>query len=176
MNGNEKNEDSRRKIGTELTGLLADTYVLMNRTQLYHWNIEGPQFKGLHDLFEKQYRELFEAVDDIAERIRTIGYYTSGTLADFLDASELPVDRVARDSRDILLHLIEGHQQVIRRSKSILRHAEASGDEGTVDLVAERLRVHEKPIWMLKSQASVTSEELASPKREFVRALAGASR
>lgn len=148
----------------------------MNRTQLYHWNIEGPQFKGLHDLFEKEYQNLFEAVDDIAERIRTIGYYTPGTLADFLDASELPVDRIARDSRDILLHLIEGHQQVIRRAKTVLRHAEAAGDDGTLDFVGDRLRDHEKTVWMLKSQASVTSEELVSPKREYAGALAEASR
>jgi len=162
----------RRTIAKELTGILADTYVLMNRTQLYHWNIEGPHFKGLHDLFETQYRELFDAVDDIAERIRTIGYYTPGTLDDFIQSSEMPRERVARDSREILIHIIEGHQQVIQRLKLAMRQAEAAHDDGTLDLLAERLRVHEKTTWMLRSQASVTSEELASMRLENVEALA----
>lgn len=161
-----------RTIAKELTGVLADTYVLMNRAQLYHWNVDGPQFKSLHDLFEAQYRELFEAVDEIAERIRTIGYYTPGTLDDLLHVSEIPRERIARDSREILLHVIEGHQQVIQRVRLAMRQAEAASDEGTLDLLTERLRSHEKTAWMLRSQASVTSEELASSHLESVEALA----
>lgn len=168
----ENTNDMRRTIAAELSGLLADSYVLMNRTQLYHWNIEGAQFKGLHDLFEKQYRELVEAVDEIAERIRTIGYYTPGSLDDIIKASEMPRDRLARDSREILLHLIEGHQQVIRRAKLGMRQADEAHDHATLDLLSERLRTHEKTTWMLRSQAAPTSEELAAERLEGVEALA----
>lgn len=144
----------------------------MNRTQLYHWNIEGRHFKGLHDLFETQYRELFEAVDDIAERIRTLGYYTPGTLGDFIQASDMPRDRVERDSREILLHVVEGHQHVVRRLELAMRQAETANDIGTIDLLTQRLRVHEKATWMLRAQASITSQELAGIPVEHVEAIA----
>ena len=160
INNDMKSSSNHRETAETLAGLLADTYVLYNRTQLYHWNVEGPQFRALHTLFEEQYRDLALAVDMIAERIRTLGYYAPGSLQELADNTRLDQERVAHDAKDMVLHLVEGHQEVARRLEELRPVAEAAKDESTVDLAVERLRVHEKAAWMLNSQAGRSSEWL----------------
>jgi starvation-inducible DNA-binding protein len=158
----------RQEMATGLTGLLADTYMLYNTTQFYHWNIEGPQFHSLHQMFEEQYHELAEAVDLIAERIRVLGFYTPGTLPEFERISRLTQTENDRDSGDMLRHLVTGHQQIVHRIRDLQTSAERILDEATADLLVERLRWHEKRIWMLRSQAGGPSEAITV--EEFARA------
>lgn len=143
-----------------LTGLLADTYVLYNTTQFYHWNVEGRSFAELHEMFEKQYLELAEAVDTIAERIRVLGYYTPGTLEDLLHLSRLSQRANVHDPDTILAHLVEGHRQVTHRLIELRGLAEKSMDEASLDLLVERQRRHEKIEWLLRSQAGQASRAL----------------
>lgn len=165
-----KNADST--LATGLTGLLADTYTLYNTTQFYHWNVEGPQFHSLHAMFEEQYDELADAVDLIAERIRVLGWYTPGTLDDFSNLSRIRQKANVRDADTMLEHLIEGHQQVAHRIRELLAETEKVLDQATEDMLIERLRIHEKTTWMLKSQAGRDSKRMSleSTEREAVHA------
>lgn len=158
--------DRKRDLATHLTGVVADSYILYHTTQFCHWNVEGPQFYALHEMFEKQYRNLAEAIDLIAEQIRTLGMYTPGTLSDYLKWSRLEQDSNLRGPSKMLRRLISDHEQVVDRIRAAIKVAERVGDEATLDLLVERLRAHEKDVWMLKSQASVESRqpELVSDK------------
>lgn len=164
---------SPEALAEGLSGLLADTYVLYNRTQLYHWNVEGPHFRALHGLFESQYQELAEAVDVIAERIRAVGFYTPGSLPELLRSTRLRETRVARDANEILIHLINGHQQVVHRARQLRQLADEACDDATEDLLIERIRKHEKAAWILKSQAGDKSQELASARARPLEAVSG---
>ena len=120
----ESNHEKRyadKKLAAGLTGLLADTYTLYNTTQFYHWNVEGPQFHSLHAMFEEQYDELADAVDLIAERIRVLGWYTPGTLRDFLEVSRIEQTENVRDSAAMLDHLIRGHRTVAAQLAELVR-------------------------------------------------------
>ena len=161
MARNEEREQ-RDRLVEGLTGLLADTYAVYHSTQACHWNVEGPQFHSLHAMFEEQYTELAEAIDDIAERIRAVGFYAPGTMEHLNQLSHIRQPDLLRDPSEMLLHLIEAHRQVIHRANALRGHAEDALDEATADLLIERLRVHEKALWMLCSQAGRGSEELAS--------------
>lgn len=137
-----------------LETLLADSYSLMAQTHLAHWNVEGPNFFGLHAAFEEQYQELFTAIDEIAERIRALGGYAPGGLA-MLDAMS-EIDGMERKlaSNDYLAHLAKYHEILIA---SAVKGRDAAGDAGdseTEDLFIARLQVHEKTLWMLKSALS----------------------
>ncbi len=156
-----RHTEQQQRLAAGLAGLLADTYVVYNSTQCGHWNIEGPQFQPLHELFENQYGELAEAIDVIAERIRALGFYAPGTLPELLEMSRVQQRPGQRDADSILLHLIESHQQVAHRLRELQGLAEAEMDEATLDVLVERLRSHEKTVWMLKSQAGVASEVLS---------------
>lgn len=158
----ETEPESAAALARGLSGLLADTYVLFNTTQVYHWNIEGPQFAALHEMFEQQYRDLSQAIDMIAERIRSVGFYADGTLGELLTRSRLVQETGVRDSKRMLGHLAEGHQQIAHRIRELQGIAEARMDEATIDMLIERLRIHEKTVWMLHSQAGVSSRELVS--------------
>jgi starvation-inducible DNA-binding protein len=117
-------------------------------------------------MFQQQYRELVEAIDLIAERVRSLGFYTPGTLSQLIKVSRIrQPDAELRDSRKMLQHLIEGHQQVVHRVTELRGDAEEALDEATVDLLVERLRVHEKTLWMLRSQAGRESSALAVVKK-----------
>jgi starvation-inducible DNA-binding protein len=155
-----RSEKQQEKLAIGLTGLLADSHMLYHSTQICHWNVDGPQFHSLHGMFEEQYRELAEAIDTIAERIRTLGFFTPGTTEKLTRLSRIRQRDELRGASDMLDHLIEGHQQVIHRINEIRGDAEDIVDEATVDLLVERLRVHEKTLWMLRSQAGRESAEL----------------
>jgi starvation-inducible DNA-binding protein len=153
-------EAKREDLGKGLGGLLADTYVLYHSTQACHWNVDGPQFSALHRMFEEQYTEMAGAIDVIAERLRAIGYYTPSTLAGLTRLARIQQPDDLRGAEAMLSHLIEAHSQVVHRCNEVRALAEHGLDEATTDLLIERLRVHEKTLWMLRSQAGRHSEEL----------------
>lgn len=139
-------------VSAALSTLLADSYSLMAETHLAHWNVEGPAFFELHGAFQKQYEELFEAVDEIAERIRAIGDYSPGGLATFAKASSVTGAPVgAAPAKDFVAALIEGHETVSESAKKVRDAAEAAHDLETQDLAIKRIQTHDKTLWMLKS-------------------------
>jgi starvation-inducible DNA-binding protein len=130
---------------------LADSYAAMLATQNYHWNVEGPLFKQLHELFEEQYRAMFEAVDTIAERLRAVGFYAPGTFSEFQKITTIPDVVSTQDGETMVLNLVRIHQAVVETFKGVSQMAQHAGDIGTEDLAVARIREHEKFIWMLKS-------------------------
>lgn len=152
---------SRQRLGLGLERALADSYTLYNATQVCHWNVTGPRFAALHELLEEQYTELAQAVDEIAERIRALGFYTRGTLRELLAATQIPDAQGLKTTEQMLGHLIDGHQRLVEGVAEVGVIAEELGDEATLDLLVHRTRVHEKTIWMLKAQAGESSEALA---------------
>lgn len=141
----------REKVAEELAHLLADSYTLYLQTHNFHWNVTGPQFRELHLMFEEHYVELAAAVDDIAERIRTLDVPAPGTYKAFASLSSIAeVDGVPSGAEmvDILTH---GHETVVKTCRKVLKVAEDAGDESTVALASDRMRVHEKTAWMLRA-------------------------
>ena len=141
----------RRDIALGLSRLLADTYVLYLKTHAFHWNVMGPHFNSLHLMFQAQYGELGLAVDTVAERIRSLGFLAPGTYAEFLKLTSLTETEGAPVSDEMVRLLVEGHEAVARTARSVLPLAEEAHDEVTLDLLVQRLTVHEKTAWMLRS-------------------------
>lgn len=144
-------EKDRKEICHGLSRLLADTYMLYLQTHYFHWNVVGPMFQTLHELFEKQYREIWEAVDSIAERIRALGFPAPGTLMEFSDLSSIKEVVGVPDSDQMIQNLVAGHEAVIRTARKLLPIAEIYHDQPTLDLIANRMQIHEKDAWMLRS-------------------------
>ncbi|TLM78369.1 Dps family protein [Microbulbifer harenosus] len=143
----------REKIAQGLKGLLADTYTLYLQTHNFHWNVTGRLFRELHLMFEEQYTELAVAVDDIAERIRTLDVVAPGTYKAFAEHSSIKeVDGVPA-AEDMVRILTQGHEQVVKTCRDVLKAAQAGDDESTIALVSDRMRVHEKTAWMLRATA-----------------------
>lgn len=145
---------------TALQSVLADSYSLYLKTQNYHWNIEGPHFKPLHELFEEQYRDLFEAIDDIAERIRALGEKVDGSYSGFSKLTKMSEANKDLDDVAMIKDLFASNQQLMETMKVTLEAAQDAGDEVTTDLMIGRLTVHEKASWMLRS--SLPASERAS--------------
>jgi starvation-inducible DNA-binding protein len=144
-------EQDRSKIAEGLSRLLADTYTVYLKTHNFHWNVEGPMFQTLHVLFMEQYTETWNAIDLIAERIRSLGHYAPGTYKEFQKlASIQETEGVPKATRMIEL-LIEGQEAIVRTARSILPVADQAHDEPTLDLLTQRMQVHEKNAWMLRS-------------------------
>lgn len=143
--------DDRQQIAGGLTRLLADTYTLYLKTHSYHWNVTGPRFRDLHLLFEEQYTELAAAVDDIAERIRTLGYPAPGTFREFLELTAIEEIAGAPEAEDMLRDLVVAQEILVRTCREILPTAQQANDESTASLVADRMATHEKAAWMLRS-------------------------
>jgi starvation-inducible DNA-binding protein len=141
----------RKDIAESLAHLLADTYTLYTRTQGSHWNVTGPLFPQRHELFEKQYRELAEAVDEIAERIRALGHEAPGSLSQLSRMSSIPDGPAPSSPANMLRDLIVRHEALARTARSFIRLAEQAHDHATADLLTERMRAHEKTAWMLRS-------------------------
>src|SRR5688572_12335278 len=145
------NTKDRAQIARGLSQLLADTYLLYLKTHNFHWNVEGPMFQTLHTLFMQQYTETWNAIDPIAERIRALGHYAPGTYEQYLGlASVRETDGVPKAAQMVKL-LIEGQEAVARTARSVLPLADAANDQPTLDLLTQRLDVHEKNAWMLRS-------------------------
>ncbi|GBF38421.1 Dps family protein [Leptospira johnsonii] len=144
-------EKDREAINQGLQKLLADTYFLYLKTHNYHWNVTGPLFNTLHLMFMTQYTELWNALDLVAERIRSLGYPAPGTYKAFSSLTSLKEEDGVPKAEEMLKNLVDGHEAVIRTARAILPSADSGGDEVTTDLLTQRLEIHEKTAWMLRS-------------------------
>jgi len=144
-------EEGRAEIVAGLSRLLADTYTLYLKTHNFHWNVTGPMFNTLHLMFEGQYTELALAVDLIAERIRSLGFPAPGTYSDFVRLSSIPETTGVPKAEEMIKLLVEGQEAVTRTARSIFPVVEQANDEPTADLLTQRMQVHEKTAWMLRS-------------------------
>lgn len=144
-------EKERKKIADGLSHLLADTYTLYLKTHNYHWNVEGPMFQTLHTMFELQYTELALAVDLIAERIRALGHYAPGSYAQYAKLSSIKEVTGVPGAQDMIKDLVKGNEAVSKTARAIFPVVEKSSDEPTADLLTQRMQVHEKTAWMLRS-------------------------
>ena len=144
-------EKDRQVIAEGLKGFLADTYTLYLKTHNYHWNVTGPMFQTLHLMFEEQYNDLWMAVDLIAERIRSLGVYAPGTYAAFAKLTRIKEDATVPAAEEMIKALAEGHEVVIRTARDIFPDAETGNDQGTLDFLTQRIQIHEKTAWMLRS-------------------------
>ena len=141
----------REAIAEGLSRLLADSYTLYLKTHNYHWNVVGPMFNTLHLMFETQYNELALAVDLIAERIRALGVRAPGSYREFASLSSVTEDEDTSDATEMIRRLVMAHETVARTARSVFPIAEHASDEPTADLLTQRLQVHEKTAWMLRS-------------------------
>lgn len=141
----------RRSIADGLSTLLADTYTLYLKTQSFHWNITGPMFRALHAMFEEQYKDLAGAVDEVAERIRALGHPAAGSFAQFSKLTTLEEETGTPSADEMVRQLVTGHEAVVRTARNAFTTAEEAEDQVTMDLLAERMQVHEKQAWMLRS-------------------------
>lgn len=143
--------DDRAAITEGLSRLLADSYTLYLKTHNYHWNVTGPMFQTLHLMFEQQYSELALAVDEIAERIRALGAPAPGSYREFGALSSVTEDDDRPEATEMVRRLVAAHETVARTARSVYPVVEAAHDEPTADLLTQRLQVHEKTAWMLRS-------------------------
>ena len=137
-----------------LKSILGKTFRLYVQTHGYHWNVEGPEFRQLHALFEEHYTNLWGALDEIAERIRALGFNAPGSYAEFIRLSSIaeePGLTDAADWREMVRQLVVGNEAVCRTGRKVLKTADEAGDDPTVDLMTQRLNIHEKTAWMLRS-------------------------
>ena len=145
-------DEHRAAIAQGLSRLLADTYTLYLTTHNFHWNVTGPMFNTLHQMFMTQYTELWAAVDPVAERIRSLGHPAPGSYAQFAHLTSLPdVPSTPPKALEMVRILVQGHEAVARTARSLFPEAEQAGDEPTADLLTQRLTVHEQSAWMLRS-------------------------
>ncbi|MCL2875504.1 MAG: DNA starvation/stationary phase protection protein [Betaproteobacteria bacterium] len=145
-----KKED-RAEISKGLSKLLADSYTLYMTTHNFHWNVTGPMFNALHQMFEGQYTELAEAVDLIAERIRALGFPAPGTYQEFEKLTNLKQPENMPDAEGMIRQLLNDHEGVAKTARSVVPQADKASDEPTLDLLTQRMQVHEKTAWMLRS-------------------------
>ncbi|MEO5699556.1 MAG: Dps family protein [Casimicrobiaceae bacterium] len=144
-------EKDRKAIAKGLSRLLADTYTLYLKTHNFHWNVTGPMFQTLHLMFETQYNELALAVDQIAERIRALGAPAPATYTEFVELSSIKETAGVPKAEEMIRLLVEGQEAVVRTARSIFPASEKANDEPTADLLTQRMQVHEKTAWMLRS-------------------------
>lgn len=144
-------ENERHEIAQGLSKLLADTYTLYLKTHNFHWNVTGPMFRTLHLMFEEQYNELALAVDLIAERIRALGFPAPGTYKEFATLSSIDEEDGVPSAEEMIRKLVEGQESVVRTARSLFATVDQANDEPTADLLTQRMQVHEKNAWMLRS-------------------------
>ena len=144
-------EAQRGEIAQGLSRLLADSYTLYLKTHNYHWNVTGPLFNTLHTMFEVQYSELATAVDEIAERIRALGLPAPGAYSDFAGLTSIEEERGQPTAEQMIEQLVIGQETVVRTAREVFPLADAANDEPTADLLTQRMQLHEKNAWMLRS-------------------------
>jgi starvation-inducible DNA-binding protein len=147
-------DGDRRRIAQGLSAFLADSFTLYLKTHNFHWNVTGAMFNSLHTMFEGQYTEQWGALDEIAERIRALGFNAPGSYAEFISLSSIkeePGLRDAADWREMVRQLTVGNEAVCRTARKVLKTADEAGDDPSVDLLTQRLQTHEKYAWMLRS-------------------------
>ncbi|HKY38648.1 MAG TPA: Dps family protein [Polyangiaceae bacterium] len=158
----------REEIARGLSCVLADTYTLYLETHNFHWNVTGPMFQTLHIMFETQYTELALAVDLVAERIPALGFPAPGSYRQFAELSAIKdVDGVPR-AQDMIRLLVEGHETVARTAREVFRSAEGVSDQPTCDLLTQRMQVHEKTAWMLRSLLGRVIHETRNRRTQHV--------
>lgn len=143
--------EDRERIADGLSRLLADTYTLYIKTHNFHWNVEGPLFNALHQMFEEQYMELAAAVDEIAERIRALGFPAPGSYKRFSELARIEEETGHPEATDMIAQLARDQEIVVRTAREIFPLADEAHDEPTVDLLTQRMQTHEKTAWMLRS-------------------------
>jgi len=144
-------EQDRMQVADGLKKVLADSYTLYLQTHNFHWNVSGPQFRELHLMFEEHYTELAIAVDDIAERILTLGVKAPGTYKAFAELSSVKEVEGVPEATDMVSILTQSHEQVVRTCREVLQLAQEANDESSAALISDRMRIHEKTAWMLRS-------------------------
>jgi starvation-inducible DNA-binding protein len=144
-------ERDRRKLSDGLSKLLADTYTLYLKTHNYHWNVTGPMFQTLHLMFETHYNELALAVDLIAERIRALGHVAPASYRAFSKLSTIREEDGVPAATAMIRNLVKGHEAVAKTARQVFEMADAANDQPTADLLTQRLQIHEKTAWMLRS-------------------------
>ena len=146
-------DEQRKQVADGLSHFLADSYTLYLKTHNFHWNVTGPMFNTLHGMFMQQYTEEWTALDEIAERIRALGFKAPGSYAQFVRLSSIKEDESDRfpEWRELVGQLVLGNEAVCRTARTVLKTAAAAGDDPSVDLLTQRLQVHEKYAWMLRS-------------------------
>lgn len=141
----------RQEIAEGLSRVLADTYTLYLKTHNFHWNVTGPMFQTLHLMFETHYNELALAVDLVAERIRALGFPAPGTYKQFTQLSSIQEEDGVPKAQEMIRLLVSGHETVARTARQVFKSAESASDQPTCDLLTQRMQVHEKTAWMLRS-------------------------
>lgn len=144
-------EKDRENIAKGLSKLLADSYTLYLKTHNYHWNVTGPMFNTLHQMFEEQYTELAAAVDLIAERIRALGFPAPGSYKEYARLSSIKETEGVPSAEEMIQLLVDGQEAVTRTAREVFKIAERANDQPTADLLTERMQVHEKTAWMLRT-------------------------
>ncbi|PWK43610.1 Dps family protein [Pleionea mediterranea] len=144
-------KDDRQSVAEALKHVLADSYTLYLQTHNFHWNVTGPLFRELHLMFEEHYTELAEAVDEIAERIRTLGIAAPGTYKAFSELSAIKEVDGVPEANDMVKILTQSHEQVVKTCRKALKIAQDAEDESSAALVSDRMRIHEKTAWMLRA-------------------------
>jgi starvation-inducible DNA-binding protein len=145
------NSSDREAVASGLARLLADSYTLYLKTHNYHWNVEGPMFNTLHQMFEEHYVELAAAVDEIAERIRALGVKAPGSYSEFAKLASVEESDGGEAAEEMIRQLMIGQENVARTAREAFPAAEKAGDEPTADLLTQRMQIHEKNAWMLRS-------------------------
>ena len=145
------NDEDRKAIAGGLSRLLADTYTLYLKTHNFHWNVTGPMFNTLHLMFEQQYNELALAVDAIAERIRALGVVAPGSYKQFAELTRIREETGTPEATDMIRQLVADQETVVRTAREIFPQVDKANDEPTADLLTQRMQIHEKTAWMLRS-------------------------
>jgi len=147
-------DGARKKVAEALKTTLADTYALYFKTHAYHWNVEGPRFKSLHEMFEEQYTDMWEALDDLAERIRSLGDFAPGTGRELAGLTKMEDGDNDVPSAEVMIkNLLAGHELLVRNAREASEVAAEAGDKATEDLLVARMQEHEKMAWMLRAMA-----------------------
>lgn len=147
-------EKQRKEISQGLGRVLADSYTLYTKTHGFHWNVTGPMFATLHQMFEVQYTELATAIDEIAERIRALGFWAPASYQQFQELSSIKEETGVPEAEDMVRQLVAGHETVARTARQVFSLTDNAGDEPTADLLTQRMQLHEKTAWMLRSLLS----------------------
>ena len=141
----------RAAVAGELSKMLADSYTLYMMTHNFHWNVEGPMFNTLHAMFMTQYTEQWNALDNIAERIRALGHYAPGTYAHYAKLSSIHEPKAVPEATEMIRLLVQGNEAVAKTARAALNTADEANDQPSADLLTQRLDIHEKNAWMLRS-------------------------
>jgi len=144
-------DSERAKSAAALKRLLGETYALYIKTHGYHWNVTGPRFQSLHDVFMTQYTELWAALDELAERIRALGHFAPGSSTEMMQDASIEADTSVPDAESMVTHLARGHEAVANAARDGIKVAGEAGDDVTADLMTQRATIADKTAWMLRA-------------------------